>query len=158
MLFSPNSSSASSFYINIGLIKTGTPSDSTIKDLLSDGVFPPNFNATAESRILAIVSIDGATSPAIAFAFSHFKIESVKALSFSICLEISGFLRAFSRLEGSYFWALKLKPFSYNFFTILLARVAYINFISLSSSIPSSTFAIPDERVIIILFSINLSN
>jgi hypothetical protein len=46
--------------------------------------------------------------------------------------------------------ALTLKPSSYNFFTILLARLAYINFISLSSSIPSSTFAIPDERVIVI--------
>ena len=124
ILFSPNSSSASSFYINIGLIKTGTPSDSTIKDLLSDGVFPPNFNATALSRILAIVSIDGATSPAIAFAFSHFKMESVKALSFSICLDISGFLRAFSRLEGSYEGALIFKPFSFNLFVILLARVA----------------------------------
>jgi len=102
ILFSPKSSFSSSFYIKIGLTKTGTPSDSTIKDLLSDGVFPPNFNADAVSRILAIVSIDGATSPAIAFAVSHFMIESVNAFSCSICLDISGLLRAFSRLEGSY--------------------------------------------------------
>jgi len=65
MAFFSKSSSASSSYIKLGLTKTGTPRSSTIKDLLSVGAFPPNFKATAESRILAIVSIDGATSPAI---------------------------------------------------------------------------------------------
>jgi hypothetical protein len=125
MIFSSKSSVAISFYINIGLTKTGTPSYSIIKFLLSDGVLPPNFNATALSRILAIVSSDGATSLAISFAFSHFRIESVNFLSYSICLEISGVLRAFSRLDGSsYELAIILKPFSFNLFDILLARVA----------------------------------
>lgn len=101
ILFSPKSSIASSFYINIGLTKTGTPSDSTIKDLLSDGVFPFNFDSENVPRILAIVSIDGATSPAIAFAVSHLNIELVKALSCSICFDIYGFLRTFSRIDGS---------------------------------------------------------
>lgn len=102
ILFSPKSSSASSFYINIGLIKTGTPSDSTIKDLLSDGEFPANFESENVPRILAIVSIDGATSPAMAFAVSHLIIELVNALSCSICFDIYGFLRTFSRFNGSY--------------------------------------------------------
>jgi hypothetical protein len=88
ILFSPKSSFASSFYINIGLTKTGTPSDSTIKDLLSDGIFPTNFESEKVPRILAIVSIDGATNPAIAFAVSHFIIELVKALSNSIYFDI----------------------------------------------------------------------